>query len=165
MKNKIALTVLKVLSGFVFGVVLTGIVIWSIAPSMMMIENQSNLNFEETITQIQSNAADQGWSVPNTLRLNKSLEKDGYSVLPVAVIELCKPDIAAKVLSDDEARLVSSLMPCRVAIYEKSNGEVIISRMNTGLISKMFGGLITDAMREATAQTEKILDPLEKPEE
>ena len=158
MKSKIIIGII----GFVVGIALTGIMVWTMAPGLMMVENQSNLGFDETVEQIQINAAEQNWSVPSVLRLDNSLAKDGYSVLPVAVIELCQPEIAASVLSDDEARIVSSLMPCRVAIYEKSNGEVIISRMNTALISKMFGGLVTEAMSEATAQTDLIYAPLEK---
>jgi uncharacterized protein (DUF302 family) len=148
--------------GFVIGILLTGIAVWVIAPSMMMIESHSKLGFDETVQAIQDNAAKQKWSVPNIIRLDKSIAKEGYNVLPVAVIELCRPDLAAKVLADDDARIVSSLMPCRVAVYQKNNGEIILSRMNTALMSKMFGGIVTDVMSEATAQTEQIFSPLEK---
>ena len=75
---------------------------------------------------------------------------------------MCRPDLAATILAEDDARLVSSLMPCRVAVYETSNGDVILSRMNTALMSKMFGGLVTEMMSEATAQTEQIFAPLEE---
>ncbi len=148
--------------GFVTGVVLTGIVVWAMAPGIMMIESQSALGFSETVQNIQNNAAEQKWVIPNVLRLDKSVAKEGYKVRPVAVIELCKPELAAKILAEDNARLVSSMMPCRVAVYEKSNGDVILSRMNTALMSKVFGGLVAKVMSEATAQTEQIFAPLEK---
>jgi uncharacterized protein (DUF302 family) len=154
--------VIGALVGFVVGVLLTGIVLWTMAPSIMMIESQSNLGFDETVQAIQDNAAGQSWVIPNVMRLDKSLAKEGYDVRPVAVIELCKPELAATILAEDDARLVSSLMPCRVAVYEKSNGDVILSRMNTALMSKMFGGLVAEMMSEATAQTEQIFAPLEK---
>jgi len=148
--------------GFVAGIVLAGSMVWMMAPGMMMIESHSKLGFDETVQVIQDNAAEQKWSVPNVMRLDKSIAKDGYEVLPVAIIELCKPDLSGKILADDEARVVSSLMPCRVAVYEKSNGDVILSRMNTALMSKMFGGLVTEVMSEATLQTDQIFSPVEK---
>jgi uncharacterized protein (DUF302 family) len=155
-------TLIGAVAGFVVGVLLTGIVVWTMAPGLMMMESRSALGFDETVQAIQDNAAAQKWVVPNVMRLDKSIAKEGYNVRPVAVIELCKPDLAAKILAEDSARLVSSLMPCRVSVYEKSNGDVILSRMNTALMSKMFGGLVTEVMSTATAQTEQIFAPLEQ---
>lgn len=155
-------TLIGALTGFVVGILLTGIMVWTMAPGMMMIESQSALGFDATVQAIQDNAAGQNWIVPNVMRLDKSVAEHGYDVRPVAVIELCRPDLAAAILAEDDARLVSSLMPCRVAVYEKSNGDVILSRMNTALMSSMFGGLVAETMSEATAQTEQIFAPLEK---
>jgi uncharacterized protein (DUF302 family) len=129
-------------------------------PGTMMVEEKSTLDFDETVQAIQDNAAEQEWSVPRVLRLDQSLAKEGYEVRPVAVIDLCKADLSSQILAQDDARVVSSLMPCRVAVYEKSNGEVVLSRMNTALMSRMFGGVITDVMGEATAQTEEIFAPV-----
>jgi uncharacterized protein (DUF302 family) len=154
--------VIDILVGFMVGVLLTAIMVWTMAPGMMMVESHSKLGFDGTVQAIQDNAAKQGWSVPNVMRLDKSIAKEGYNVLPVAVIELCRPDLAATILAEDDARVVSSLMPCRVAVYQKSNGDVILSRMNTALMSKMFGGIVPKVMSEATAQTEQIFSPLEK---
>lgn len=159
MKGRI---VIGAVVGFVVGVVLTGVAVWMMAPGVMIIEKRSNASFDDTVQAIQDNAVKQDWVVPNVLRLDKSLAKAGYDVRPVAVIELCKPDLAAKILAEDDARLVSSLMPCRVAVYEKSDGDVILSRMNTALMSRMFGGLVTEVMSEATAQTEEIFAPLQQ---
>ena len=149
-----------VLIGFVIGVVLTGAAIWTMAPGMMMMENLSTLGFDDTVQTIQDNAAAQGWIVTNVMRLDKSLTKHGHDVRPVAVIELCKPDLSVQILAEDDARLVSSLMPCRVAVYEKSTGDVILSRMNTAMMSKMFGGLVAEVMSQATEQTEQIFAPV-----
>ena len=153
--------VIGAIVGFVVGVALTGVAVWTMAPGMMMVESHSTLGFDETVQAIQDNAEEQDWVVPNVMRLDKSIAKHGYEVLPVAVIELCSPGLAAAVLAEDDARIVSALMPCRVAVYEKSNGDVILSRMNTAMMSKMFGGVVTEVMSEATAQTEQIFAPLE----
>ncbi len=158
MRNR---TLMGALVGFVVGILLTGVVVWKMAPGMMIIESHSKLGFDDTVQAVQDNAAAQDWIVPNVMRLDRSVAKHGFDVRPVAVIELCRPDLAATILAEDDARLVSSLMPCRVAVYETSNGDVILSRMNTALMSKMFGGLVTEMMSEATAQTEQIFAPLE----
>jgi len=79
-------------------------------------------------------------------------------VLPVAVIELCHPDHAVKILKEDDARMVSSFMPCRVSVYEKRDGSVIISRMNSSLMSRIFPDLISTVMADATQDVEEILN-------
>ena len=148
--------------GIVVGVVLSGILLMQMAPGIMMVENKSKLSFDATVQAIKDNAAKEHWVIPGVKRLDKSLAKDGHEVLPVAIIELCKPELAVKILSKDNERMVSSMMPCRVSVYKKSNGDVIISRMNTALMSKLFGGLVTEVMSDATAQTERIFSPLEQ---
>jgi hypothetical protein len=37
-------------------------------------------------------------------------------------------------------------MPCRMGMYETQDGKVMISGMNMGLMSKMFGGNIAKVM-------------------
>lgn len=143
--------------GFLLGIVLFGSVAFVAAPGIMIVEDVSPLGYEETVAAIQESAAEQGWKVPATYKLNKSVEEAGYDVLPVSVLELCHPDHAGKVLADDDARVVTSLMPCRISVYEKSDGTVVISRMNTGLISKVFGGIVTEVMAKASAENEVIL--------
>ena len=81
----------------------------------------------------------------------------GFEVKPATVIELCQPKHAGKILSRDENRIVTSLMPCRVSVYETSDGKVVISRMNSGLVSKLFGGEIATVMADASQETEEIL--------
>jgi uncharacterized protein (DUF302 family) len=143
--------------GFVLGILVLGLVGFSTAPEMMIVENTSPLSYEETVQTIQDAAVAEGWKIPAVHHIDESVAKAGYDVLPVSVIELCHPGHAAKVLQDDQARVVTSMMPCRVSVYETSDGRVVISRMNTSLVSKFFGGTVTTVMAEATADTEKIL--------
>jgi uncharacterized protein (DUF302 family) len=85
------------------------------------------------------------------------MEKAGFSVEKASVIELCRPDYAVKLLEQDDTRSITSLMPCRIAVYQKADGSVIVSRMNTGLMSKIFGGLVTEVMAQASADSERII--------
>ena len=143
--------------GFLFGILVFGLVGFSTAPEMMIVEDTSTLSYEETVQTIQDAAVAQGWKVPTVHEIDKSVAKAGYDVLPVSVIELCHPGHAGQILQDDEARVVTSMMPCRVSVYETSDGRVVISRMNTGLVSRFFGGKVATVMANATADTEEIL--------
>ncbi|MEN8172463.1 MAG: DUF302 domain-containing protein [Chloroflexota bacterium] len=150
-------SILSGIVGFVLGMIFLGVVGFLAAPGLMILEDVSPLNYEDTISTILESAADSGWKVPKTYQLDAAVVEGGYDVLPVSVMELCKPDHAGKVLNEDEGRIVSSLMPCRIAVYEISDGSVIISRMNSGLVSKVFGGTVAEVMAQASAENELIL--------
>jgi uncharacterized protein (DUF302 family) len=152
MKNSIIGFIL----GLVFGVALVAVLISVAAPSMMILQDESKLGFEESVLAIQEAAEATGWKVPKVYRLDKSVAKDGYEVDPVAIVELCQPHHAAKLLGNDEAKIVTPMMPCRAAIYQTSDGKVIVARMNSGLISKFFGDFVADVMANAAAENEVI---------
>ena len=148
--------------GFVAGIILTAVigfvVVVNTAPSMMIIETESPLSHEETVQSIIENAEKSGWKVPEIHKISNSINNAGHEVLPVTVIELCKVDLAANILVDDDSKVVTSMMPCRMAVYETSDGRVIVSRMNTALVSGMFGGNIKNTMADATRETEEFLN-------
>jgi uncharacterized protein (DUF302 family) len=52
------------------------------------------------------------------------------------------------------------MMPCRVSIYEKSNGKVYVSWMNTGLMGGLFGGLVAEVMDDASAESLAMIQEL-----
>ncbi len=145
-------------AGFVAGIILTGIVGISVAPGMMINENESIYSFDETVERIQAEAIEAGWKVPAIHEIDNSVASGGFDVAPVTVIELCKVELAGNILSDGDSRVVSSMMPCRVSVYIDDDGKVIVSRMNTGLVSKLFGGDIAAIMADATDETEQIVN-------
>ncbi|MEN8194520.1 MAG: DUF302 domain-containing protein [Bacteroidota bacterium] len=144
--------------GFIIGVIVMGLVAYSSASDIMIVENESKYGFEETIEKIQQTSAEKGWKIPAVHRIDKAVNKAGYHSLPVAVIELCKPSHAANVLENDDDKVVTSMMPCRVSVYKTKAGKVIVSRMNTGLVSKVFSETVAETMEAATLDTEEIFD-------
>ena len=143
--------------GFVLGIFVFGLVAFFSASSIMIVEDVSPLSYEETVQKVKDTAAEIGWKVPTVHEIHKSVKKAGFDVPPVTVIELCHPKLAGTLLEDDDARVVTSMMPCRLSVYKTSDGKVVVSRMNTGLVSKMFGGIVTDVMADATKGSEKII--------
>lgn len=150
------------IGGFVLGLAVMMFIIYTSAAGIMIVEDESKYGFEETVEKIQQVSAEKGWKIPSIHRIDKSVNKAGYNVLPVAIIELCKPDHAAQVLKEDKDKVVTSMMPCRVSIYETSDGKVIVSRMNSGLVSKVFGETVTETMEAASNDTEIIFESVIK---
>ncbi len=153
-------TIFTGLGGVVLGAILMGVFGFLSAPSAMITESESNFSHDETVEMIIANAEEIGWKVPATHEIHNSVARGGYDVEKVTVIELCNVDLAGEILTGDENRIVSSMMPCRVAVYETSDGRVIVSRMNTGLMSSVFGGKVREIMAMATDETEIIIGPV-----
>lgn len=109
----------------------------------VIIEKESPLGFEETIDKLKSNAKALGWKVPK--KWAKNFQKNLKHVTKVdigrnLVVEMCEPWEAVKLLKHDKYKKFLSMMPCSVAIYEKSDGKVYISMMNMRMLSQMFEG-------------------------
>lgn len=100
--------VLGGLAGLMLGSIATLIILYLVAPSILFIERESRLGYSETIAAIYESSKAEGWIIPKQYKLDVSLSKAGYEILPVSVIELCKPEYAYKILSEDEYRAAQS---------------------------------------------------------
>ncbi|MCX6161997.1 MAG: DUF302 domain-containing protein [Ignavibacteriae bacterium] len=123
----------------------------------MFIESKSRYNFTETVGKLTDTITVNGWKISVIHDLQESMKKSGVDVLPVKVFELCNPKYSSRLLTKDDERLYSSLMPCRFSVYEKSDGNTYISRMNSGLLAGQIGGLVEEVMQGATDETENII--------
>ena len=123
----------------------------------MFFENRSKYGFEETINQLTELVPENEWKIIQILDLQETMRKNGKDVLPVKVVEMCKPDYAYKLLSDDSLRIYANMMPCRVSVYEKSDGNTYISRMNSAMFAEQIGGVMQDVMSKAFEDVEKII--------
>jgi len=142
--------------GLFVGAIALALILGRSAPGMMLVENQSRLGYGETVQAIQDAAVAAGWKVPAVHELSETVNGAGFDVRPVTIIELCKPDLAGRILSERVGYTITPLMPCRVAVYENGAGEVVLARMNTGLMSKLFGRFVETTMKQATAETEAM---------
>lgn len=128
----------------------------------MFVESETKYNFEETVKLLTETITSNGWKISVVHDLQESMKKAGKEVLPVKVFELCNPKHSYRLLSKDDERLYSSLMPCRLSVYEKSDGKVYISRMNSVILSKQIGGLVEEVMTDAANETEGFLNTVIK---
>ena len=144
------------LVGVAVGVVLCGTaVVWAM-PRMMIVTQESQLGFEETVAALEKKIPEHGWVVSTVSDMNKSMAKHGVEFGPrVKLVKLCKPEYAKSVLTTD--RHVSTLMPCTFAVWEGDDGKVYLSKMNMPLMAKMFGGNIAKVMGGSVARDEHAI--------
>ncbi len=123
----------------------------------MLLEDRSPYDFAETVERFEAAVADAGWSVVGVQDMQAILAGHGHDVLPLSVFSLCSSKYSAELLQYDDERIVSPFMPCRVSIYEKSNGYTYVARMNSLMVAQPFGGVIADVMTVAAEETEEII--------
>jgi uncharacterized protein (DUF302 family) len=144
--------------GLVAGLIIMAIVGFYSLPGMMMQEDQSRYDdFDTTVEQFEQKVREAGWSVLTVHDMQATLQGHGHDVKSVKIFELCSARYSAEILKLDEERIVSPLMPCRVAIYEKSDGNTYISRMDSELMARPFGGVIKDVMQVAAVEIENVI--------
>jgi len=148
--------------GVAVGAALCGIIVWTLMPSMMILTKESKLGFDETVAALEENIEANDWIVSRTVDMNKAMAKHGVEFKPrVKLVKLCKAEYAQSVLATD--RHISVMMPCTFGVWEGDDGKVYVSKMNMGLMAKMFGGNVADVMGGHVAEDEeKILEGLLK---
>ncbi len=149
-------TVLSFSIGFTAGIVTALLAVALMTPTLMLKEQLSPYGLAETIERITNNAVARGWVVSSVLSLDDSVKKHGGSqVQPVRLVNLCQAEHAAKILKDDQARIVSVMMPCTIAVYEKADGRVAVCTMNAGLLGRLFGGVVAEVMAGPVAHDQQ----------
>ncbi|MBO0612618.1 DUF302 domain-containing protein [Thiothrix fructosivorans] len=135
------------ITGTLLGAVLTGVATWVVMPKLMINTHESRLGFEETVAALQTAATGKKWLVPKIYDMQASLHKEGYTDMgKISILSLCQPEYAYNILKNDSDKFVTAVMPCRMGVYETKEGKIMISGMNMGLMSKMFGGNIATVM-------------------
>jgi len=130
------------------------------AMPQMLIEKSSPLDFEQTLARLEANAKAQGWKVPKKWKVNfqKNLKKvTGTDIGKNQVIKMCEPQAAARLLIRDEYKQLAAMMPCTIAVYEKSDGKTYISMMNLEVMGRMYGGEVQTMVDELAPQMEAML--------
>ncbi len=145
------------IAGLVIGTFLTGIIGFYSLPGLMMMEDETKYDFETTVQVFEEKVNEAGWSILVTHDMQETLKGHGHDVLNVKIFELCSARYSAEILKLDDERIVSPLMPCRVAIYEKSNGNTYITRMDSELMARPFGGIINEVMQQAASEIEDVI--------
>jgi uncharacterized protein (DUF302 family) len=151
-----------VIIGVGIGVLLTVLYFRVSLGRTMMLENESLYSFAETERLLFDNVAAKNWKILGSHDLKEKMAANGYEVLDARVYDLCKPVYASEILKHDAERIVSPLLPCRIAIYSRSNGKVYIGRMNSLKMAGFMPGVVPDVMGKAAIEVEEVLESIIK---
>ena len=148
------------LISFVAGAVLVAAIGFYSLPGLMIKEIPSPYSFDETLEKIEANAKAEGWKVPKSWKVN--FQKNLLKVVKVDIgpnnlIKMCEPQAAADILIHDELKRLAVMMPCTIAIYEKSDGKTYISIMNMNILGALFGDVVNDITTKLAPQMEKMV--------
>ena len=154
---------IKVLLGFIAGVVVIALGGWMMMPSLMFTERMSPYGLEETVARIQHNiqAAGNGWALSGLRNPAKAVQADGGNTLPVMMVEACSTKYSGPILNEDSVRFLSILMPCKISVYKKNDGKIYIGTMNARLMGHMFGPLVGGIMEKVADDQARfiVMDP------
>jgi uncharacterized protein (DUF302 family) len=146
-----------IIIGLAAGIIVGLIVAFFASPSLMFKEDKYRKDFDTTVAELEEVVLAKGWKIPHVHDLQATLKKFGKDVRSVKVFELCHPDYSYEILSRNEEKIVSSMMPCRISVYEKEDGSVWISRMNSGFMAKPMSKVVRKTMAAAADDVEEII--------
>ncbi|TSA22111.1 MAG: DUF302 domain-containing protein, partial [Betaproteobacteria bacterium] len=127
-------------------------------PRAIVVEDVSRADFATTLKGLQEQLTKDGWNIVAEINLGERLAKKGVQIPGgLVILELTSGKYTVPLLKKDETRYVSALMPCSVSVYGMSDGRVIISRINAGMMAGMLEPQLADAMKKAAAQLDESI--------
>lgn len=152
------MSVVVLVIGMVVGALLLAAMILHLAPRMMVAERPAPDGVDATVERLAANAKDNHWNVPKVYDMRQSLLADGMpDVGPIKLVKLCQPEYAARLLGKDKYKQVSVMMPCTVAVYEKSDGRAYAATLRLGLMGRLFGREVAEVMNRVEREDEQML--------
>ena len=145
--------------GLLAGSIGTALIFWDKMPELMLNVNESRYSFDQTYTNLEDAILEQDWDIQHVYNISECMENYGYESLnQISIFSICNAGNVNNILQDDEDRKVTAIMPCRIAVYEKTDGSVWVASLNIGLMSKMFGGNIESVMSSVAEDEAKMLE-------
>ena len=147
------------LAFMVLGALIMGIVMFNMAPAMMVHQIKSPYDVEKTVKVISENAKKQGWAVKKVSDMQKTMKKKlGKDILPTKVMKLGQAKYAYDLISRDDTHFVAAMTPHSIAVYENSDGNTYVSSFNMRLMGQIFGGETERVMGLVQDDDDVILD-------
>jgi uncharacterized protein (DUF302 family) len=130
--------------------------------NQFIIEETSPFDFNNTVEKIVAEAERREWKVQFIHDLQHSLAKSGKIVNPVKVIEICKPEYSGQMLELNDERIISVMMPCRISVYDKTDGKTHIAFVNTSTMTTGMPVNIAEVMTSIADESLEIVKSLTK---
>ncbi len=146
------------IAGVIIGILILAAAGFYFMPKLMIVTKPVTLEYDEAVDLVQQRITENNWVVADVKKMHKSLARHNVDFESrVTLVELCHPQYAKEVL--DSRRDISTMMPCTFAIWEDADKKVYLSRMNLGLMARMFGPVVADVMgNKVVADEERMLE-------
>ena len=110
-------------------------------------------DFVEVVDAIGPVAQKYGWQVSyNQCGMPRLINNQ-----PVEVYRMCKTPYAQDLLTEENDRKISCILPCSIAIYRKSDGSTYISKLNMPLVTQLLGGTSVGIFYEKIAPEQNAI--------
>ena len=128
-------------------------------PRAIVVERTVQHDYRSTVDTLRRQLKEDGWKLIAEIDLGKRLAKKGVEVPGGLVIfKLTSGKNAMPLLARDETRYVSAMMPCGVSVYGKSDGSVVISRMNFEMMGAMMEPKVAAVMEKSIKKLNRTVD-------
>lgn len=121
-------------------------------PRSIVIDDVSHSDFSTTLANLKQQLKADGWNIVAEINLGEGLAKRDVRIPGgMVVLKLTSGKNAVPLLKDEATRYVSAMIPCGVSVYGMSDGRVMISRLNAGLMADMMEPRVAEVMRKSAA--------------
>lgn len=140
-------------TGFLLGIAVMFFAGVIVLRSRILPEYECKYSFEEMVKLFPLKAEENPAWICRKVQCGVPYMKEGERI---AVFELCNSKYAAKLLKDPQSRKAGSMIPCKVAIYEK-NGKVYLARLNLALFTRLVGGNTAEVFHKDIIPEQKVM--------
>jgi uncharacterized protein (DUF302 family) len=129
----------------------------------MMVDKQSRLGFNETVTALQDAAKKRGWEVGPVMDMQEAMIKAGHKdAKPFKMLMMCNKSLAEDLIKTQIAQKAMPFAPCRLSVFEGDDGKVYIVKPNTEKMAQMaapaFAPLLKKFAEEENAMLANITE-------
>ncbi len=111
--------------------------------------------FDEVVEKVQELAKEKGFGVLAVHDIKASLAKKNIDFIPYKIIEICKPEYAAKALEADIN--LGLLMPCKINVYQEE-GKVKVAGILASVLSSFTEADLGELPEKVTGIVKEIVD-------
>lgn len=124
----------------------------------MMTEAKSRLGFKETVAALQEAAKQRGWQVGQIIDMQEAMIKAGQkNAKPFTVLPMCKQDLAENLLKTQVEQKAMPFAPCRMSVFEGTDGKVYIAKPNTEFMAQMATPVFAPLLKKFVEEEKALL--------
>ncbi len=124
----------------------------------MMVDKRSRLGFNETVTALQEAAKKRGWEIGPVMDMQEAMIKAGHKeAKPFKMLVMCNKSLAEDLIKAQIAQKSMPFAPCRISVFEGTDGKIYIAKPNTELMAQMATPAFAPLLKKFAEEENAIL--------